>query len=81
MGLVKDFFSGAKEGAGQFASLLTDCVNLVLLFVVYFFGVGAVSVIAKLAGKRFLDLGGGGKSSHWTEAAETRAEDYFYRQF
>ncbi|OGG47212.1 hypothetical protein A2671_00170 [Candidatus Kaiserbacteria bacterium RIFCSPHIGHO2_01_FULL_49_13] len=79
--MVKDFIGGLRHGARAFGDLISDSVNLVLLIAVYFVGIGLVSVIARLAGKRFLDLGRGKRESYWNPVAKQPQQDDFYRMF
>lgn len=74
------FFRGFKQGFGNFSHLITDIVNFILLSVVYFIGVGIVSLVAKLAGKHFLDLKS--NSSSWIERKlKKRPIREYYRMF
>lgn len=50
--LAKSFF----EGMHLFGKKVTHFVNSILLLIVYLFGVGITSIIAKLLGKHFLEL-------------------------
>ena len=52
---IKSLFSGIKEGMQEFGHTITAVVNFVLLTVVFVFGVGLISVISKVAKKKFLD--------------------------
>lgn len=79
--MVKDFATGAREGARAFADLVADSINLLLLFLVYFVGVGLVSIVAKLTGKHFLDFGKGGRETYWTRIIKQPQKDDFYRMF
>lgn len=56
------FFKGFKQGFRNFSHLVTDTINFVLLFFVYFIGIGIVSIISKLFGKHFMDLKFSGSS-------------------
>ena len=63
-----------------FNNLIRNTVNFILLSVVYFVGVGPVSLIAKLTGKKFLDLKPTKlhQKSYWKENKVTKQkfEDY-----
>ena len=72
--------SAFKEGFIGFNNLIRNTVNFILLSVVYFVGVGPVSLIAKLTGKKFLDLKPTTlhQKSYWKENKVTKQkfEDY-----
>lgn len=73
-------FKGIYEGLGVFGRIVGGIINFFLLLVVFIFGVGLVSLIAKLFGKRFLYLGWDSSAkSYWTEspALKRKKEDYF----
>lgn len=53
---IKTFLSGLKTGFKQFGESMNKVVNALLLSVTYFFGVGLVSLIARLQKKKLLDL-------------------------
>lgn len=76
-------FKGLYEGFGKFGKFISSLINFVLLFVVFIVGIGLVSVIAKIAGKKFLDMGKSKKkSTYWENSiiGERNRED-FYRPF
>jgi len=61
-------FSAFKEGFTDFNHIIMDTVNFVLLSIVYLFGVGPITIIARLSGKRFLDLNPkGSDKSYWKD--------------
>jgi hypothetical protein len=53
---LKGFFSGFHRGMKDFGSCLSTIINSAMLFIVYLIGVGLTSLVAKLAGKHFLDM-------------------------
>lgn len=69
-----------KKGIKRFVNDLNLLVNFILLFFVYFFGVGITFVFAKLFRKKFLYLRK--KESYWSDldSREVKMED-FYSQF
>ena len=83
--LANQFLQGFKNGFSEFARLVADGVNLILLFLVYFLGVGATSLAAKVFGKHFLDLKPGRKvqTSYWQDIHQEQFtdKDNFYRMF
>ncbi|MBS3113799.1 hypothetical protein J4448_01735 [Candidatus Woesearchaeota archaeon] len=74
------FFKGFKQGFRNFSHLITDIVNFVLLFIVYFTGIGIVSIISKLFGKHFMDLKSSG-SSWVVRKLKKRPIEEYYRLF
>jgi len=78
MSFLKGFLAGMR-GFGRSISMV---INVILLSVVYFLGVGMTSLVAKLTGKRFLDLREFRKESYWLdlETKKKSINDY-YKQF
>jgi hypothetical protein len=79
----KSFFSGFKDGFTEFGHFMTDAANYFMLSIVYFFGVGFVSLVAKISGKQFLKLKKSGKKeSCWVEKKTGGSDlDSYYKQF
>jgi len=50
----------------KFGRFIQNIINFLLLFVVYFVGIGLTSLISKLVHKTFLFLNGN-KNSYWDE--------------
>lgn len=78
---TKLFFIGCREGMHLFGQNIALIINTVLLFIVYIVGVGATSLIAKIAGKHFLEMKKQ-EVSYWKplNLKKKKIEDY-YRQF
>jgi len=74
------FLKGLRQGFRNFSHLLTDVVNFVLLLIVYLIGIGIVSIISKLFGKRYLDLKSNGSSWVVRKLKKKPIEEY-YRLF
>ena len=53
---MKGFFKGFQKGFHSFGMNITTIVNTILLLLVYIVGIGLTSIVAKLVGKRFLEL-------------------------
>lgn len=83
MNISRAFFIGFKQGFRNFTYLIANIVNFILLFFVYFVGIGLTSAIAKIRRKHFLDLKiDKSKKSYWLdEKVEKRSTDEYYRQF
>ena len=82
MNEIKIFFIGFKHGFQEFGHIITNIVNFILLFIVYFIGVGLTSMIAKISGKHFLKLKKENRKSNWRikKIGKQPIEEY-YRQF
>lgn len=82
MSAIKDFFKGFRKGFKSFALKVTDVVNFILAFIVYFIGIGITSIIAKIFRKHFLDLKFKDREIYWVKGrpASKDIEDY-YKQF
>lgn len=62
--------------------IITTVINSVLLFVVYFVGVGLTSLFAKIVNKRFLRLKPSSKvKSYWSDFKASKNKESYYRQF
>lgn len=81
--VLKEFLSGFKLGQREFGNTIAMLVNSILLSVVYFFGIGIVSVLGKLFRKDFLEVKiEKNRDSYWENLNLTNRnlEDY-YKQF
>ena len=79
--LRKSLFA-AKKLLRIISRTLNKTINLILLFIVYFIGIGLTSIIAKIFNKHFLNVRNKNGISYYTKIARKRqsAEDH-YRQF
>ncbi len=77
--IIKQFFMGIKDGFEGFAAIIMAVINLFLLAIVYFFGIGPVAIVAKIRRKHFLELGKEKKDSYWIkkETKKQEIEDYY----
>jgi len=78
----KFFWKGCKKGMKKFGDTISAIVNTVLLFIVYFFGVGLTWFFSRIAGKKFLETKISKEKSYWNDLnlKEKNIEEY-YRQF
>ena len=82
MGKFKEFTDGFKQGQKEFGESIAVIVNSVLLSMVYILGIGITSIIAKISGKRFLDLKFEDKKTYWEDLNLGKKETkYYYKQF
>jgi len=76
------FFKNFKKGMTTFGNDISTIVNTVLLFVVYVVGIGVTSIVAKIIGKKFLDMKLSSKKSYWRSLnLKKKSVDDYYRQF
>jgi hypothetical protein len=77
------FFKDVRKGMERFGKDISTLVNTVILSVVYIISVGITSLVARMAGKRFLDMKLDKKAkSYWSNLnARKRSMDQYYRQF
>ena len=77
------FFKAFLGGVEGFGRNIIAFVNFILLLVVYVFGVGITSFVAKfIFGKKFLEKKPlGNQRTYWSEMSFDHEEDSYYRQF
>ncbi|MFA4855694.1 MAG: hypothetical protein WC634_03860 [archaeon] len=77
--LLKNSLSdGMLEGSKEFAERVSVAVSWVTLTLTYFFGVGLVFVLSRLAGKRFMEIKAKKKPSYWIDKKESgKIEEMF----
>ena len=77
------FFKGLAKGFTDFGHGITNMINLVLLGIVYFIGVGLTSITAKIVGKHFLNIKNNiDKQTYWEDCnVGTEEKETYYRQF
>ncbi len=79
---ISDFFSGFRDGMKDFGDNIATIVNSALLLAVYLIGVGLTSIIARIFGKRFLDLRKESRKSYWRDLNLKKKDiEEYYRQF
>ena len=81
MSKLKAFVGGFREGFKEFSTLIINIVNLILLSIVYFIGVGMIAIVSKIARKRFLELKYDNKSSWKIRNLSKRPVEEYYRSF
>jgi len=80
---MEKFFTGIKEGFELYGEVIILVINSILLSFVYIFGIGVTSIIAKLSGKRFLDLRTDKELKSYWKASDTSNKELndYYKQF
>lgn len=80
---VKEFANGFSKGMRSFGDNISLIVNSVLLSVAYFLGVGLTAIVAKVAGKNFLEKKTSSEAkSYWSDLNLKKKEfREYYRQF
>ena len=81
-GSPKDLAEGIRRGMMFVGHRVSDAVNFALLSVLYFTGVGIVSIVSKASGKKFLDTRFKTEGTYYVKIDKGggKAEDYL-RQF
>ena len=80
--MLKKLWLSVKSVLEPVSKFMASVVNLVLLFVVYFIGIGIVSIISKLSGKHFLNLKIQNKTSDWhNHKVKKEPIEKYYRMF
>ncbi len=78
------FFKGFYAGMKKFGSNIVNIINFVLLIPVYIIGIGLSAIIAKIMGKKFLNMKKFDKKikTYWLdkEKKKSNLEDS-YKQF
>jgi len=75
------FLSGVAKGFKEFGHNISAIVNAVLLTIVYIIGIGITAIIARIAGKRFLDTKLR-EGSYWNDLnLKKKPINEYYRQF
>ncbi|MFH1408784.1 MAG: hypothetical protein ABIH34_02665 [Nanoarchaeota archaeon] len=80
---IRAWFSDLGSGFRSFGETIMVIVNTLLLSVVYLFGVGITSLIARLSGKQFLALKTDEKEKSYYEVppSKKKSTEDSYRQF
>lgn len=83
MSKIKLFFRGFKKGTKDFGDNIVLIVNVILLSVVYFIGVGLTSILAKLFRKKFLETKiSKERKTYWSDLnLRKKPMEEYYRQF
>ena len=82
MRMIKKAWQAIKSVLEPIGKVVSSIVNFILLFVVYFIGVGLVSIAMKIFGKHFLELKKQNRKSNWHEHKITKEPiEKYYRTF
>ena len=65
--MFKEFWNITKKSFETVSKIISSVINFILLSIVYFVGVGSVSLIAKLFGNHFLELKSDNRTSTWKD--------------
>ena len=80
--MIKKIWNFVKSILEPISKLISSIINFVLLSIVYFIGIGIVSISAKLFRKHFLELKKQNKQSNWHEHKVTKQPlENYYRTF
>lgn len=79
------FVKGFQDGIKEFGLNVSTIVNTILLAIVYIIGVGITSIIAKIAGKHFVDVNlkkSKKAKTYWKDLnLKKQPLEEYYRQF
>jgi hypothetical protein len=76
------FFRDVRHGMELFGSNVAMLVNSILLTLVYIIGAGLTSLVAKLSGKRFLNLSTKKEKSYWVALGKKKEPiENYYKQY
>lgn len=79
MALIK-FLKGFRDGFRVFSGSVAYAVNILVLIVVYFVGIGVTAVFSRIFRKRFLPIGK--KGNYWVKRNLGKQKlDYYKRTF
>lgn len=80
---LHDFFAGFRSGAMRVGHAIGEPINAILLTFAYIVGIGPVSIIGKLVGKRYIDVRHTTEEkSHWHDhVVKTEPLEKYRRQF
>ena len=79
---MNEFIQGLKQGMENFGKVIVSIVNFILLLPAYIIGVGLTSILAKIVGKKFINLEKEKKDSYWiSEEVKTEKEESYYKQY
>ena len=80
---LKDFYQDFLKGQKRFGEDIAAIINSVILTFVYLLGVGLTSLVARIFGKKFLDMKTVDKEeSYWTPLNLSKKElNDYYKQF
>lgn len=81
MKAIKKILKRIKLRLLRFQKKVTNIINSVLLFFVYFLGVGLVALVARILKKKFIQKGSlNDVDSYWTKIKKSDKDSY-YQQY
>ena len=82
LGVLKKIWSTIKSVLEPVTKTINAVINLILSALVYFIGIGIVSIAMKLSGRHFLELKKQNKQTNWNEHKLTKQPlEKYYRTF
>jgi len=80
--MLKKAWSAIKTILEPISKLMSNVINFVLLLIIYFIGIGPVSIFMRLFGRHFLELKKQNKTTNWHEhRIEKQPLEKYYRTF
>ncbi len=74
---MKIFLKSIKDGMFFFMELISNFVNIILLFFVYFSVLALTAIFAKIFKKKFLSL----EIYNWIKVSQGKEKSNYFRQF
>ena len=80
---TKLFFKGLKTGMREFSHGLATSVNFILLSIVFILGIGLVSIVSKIKGKKFLKERNDNENTFWekTNVGGKKSKEEYLKPF
>ena len=80
--MIKRLWNLIRTILEPIAKIISNVINFILLSIVYFVGIGIVSLGMKIFGKHFLELKKQNKKSNWHDTKLTKQPlEKYYRTF
>ena len=80
--MIKKIWNLIKTVLEPISKTISNVVNFILLSIVYFIGIGIVSISTKIFGRHFLEIKKQNKKSNWHEHKVTKQPlENYYRTF
>lgn len=80
--MLKKIWNAVKSFMDPISKFMSAIVNFILLSLVYFIGIGSVSIAMKISGKHFLEIEKRNKKSNWnSHKLEKEPLENYYRTF
>jgi len=80
--MIKKVWAAIKSVLEPISKVMSSIVSFISLSIVYFLGIGIISIIMKIFGKHFLELKKQNRKSNWRDHKLTKQPlESYYRTF